>query len=244
MAPATIGTLAADAKLRTKQIQRGHDLFSFGEALHLVEHARSDPLLSFMWVAFCRFLGKGRERRRVVPRVSPAGERGGLILDGTDRGRADIGDKIVDVDGQTLHGGDHCKCDQSKNQSIFGHVLTFSVFDQALHPIEHPQFEPPLLSFHMECAIPFPLTLPPWQRRARIVELLSPGKEAGGLGLSLASSGGQLGTDICVDSVDIGGQRLHGGNGCEGDQSNHQRVLDEVLTLFLHQKGLHLNLEL
>ena len=34
------------------------------------------------------------------------------------------------------------------------------------------------------------------------------------------------------DSVDIDGQSLHRRDCCEGDQSNHQRIFDEVLTFF------------
>jgi hypothetical protein len=74
---------------------------------------------------------------------------------------------------------------------------------------------------------------------------LSLGKERGGLvcsGLTLRI-GLERSADVAVGSVDIVGQRLHGGDCCEGNQRKHQRILDEVLTLFVHQKGLHLDRE-
>ncbi len=66
----------------------------------------------------------------------------------------------------------------------------------------------------------------------------SPGKEKVCSG-PLLPSGGEGGADSCEDRVDIVGHRLHAGDCCEGDQSNHQRIFDEVLTLFPLDQALH-----
>jgi hypothetical protein len=56
-----------------------------------------------------------------------------------------------------------------------------------------------------------------------------------------ASDGGvERRSDVYEGSVDIGGQLLHTDSCCEGDQGNHQGVLDQILTFFLQQQGLHL----
>jgi hypothetical protein len=47
----------------------------------------------------------------------------------------------------------------------------------------------------------------------------------------------------CEDIVDIDGQRLHGRDCCEGDQGNHQRIFDEVLTFFPLDQALHPGVE-
>jgi hypothetical protein len=59
----------------------------------------------------------------------------------------------------------------------------------------------------------------------------------------LLPSGGEGGADSCEEPVDIVGHRLHAGDCCEGDQSNHQRIFDEVLTLFPLDQALHPGVE-
>ena len=45
------------------------------------------------------------------------------------------------------------------------------------------------------------------------------------------------------DSVDIDGKCLHCGDCCKGDQSNHQRIFDEVLAFFPLGQALHPGVE-
>jgi len=47
--------------------------------------------------------------------------------------------------------------------------------------------------------------------------------------------GGNRSGDVAECSVDVGGKCLHAGSCSEGDQSDDQRVLDQILTFFLHQ---------
>ena len=57
------------------------------------------------------------------------------------------------------------------------------------------------------------------------------------------ASGDEGCADCCEDVVDIDGQRLHGRNCCEGNQSNHQRIFDEVLAFFPLGQALHPGVE-
>src|SRR5258708_4590105 len=64
--------------------------------------------------------------------------------------------------------------------------------------------------------------------------------EWNGAGDPLSRSDGAVerGADVDKSGVDTGGQRTHAGSGREGDQSNHQRVFNQILTFFLHHQGL------
>jgi hypothetical protein len=77
----------------------------------------------------------------------------GLLLAGTDERHADADQSIVEGGGQRIHTGNCGEGDRSKCQSIFDYVLTVFLLDQALHPREHPQFEPPLRSFLCELPV-------------------------------------------------------------------------------------------
>jgi hypothetical protein len=69
-----------------------------------------------------------------------------------------------------------------------------------------------------------------------------PARKGECFGLTL-TSGDEGGADSCEERVDIVGHPLHAGHCCEGDQSNHQRILDEVLTLFPLDQALHPGVE-
>jgi len=55
---------------------------------------------------------------------------------------------------------------------------------------------------------------------------------------------GELGADVGEGRVDLGGDRVHARNGGEGDERDNERVLDQVLALFvaikIHQEVFHL----
>src|SRR5579863_8680636 len=53
----------------------------------------------------------------------------------------------------------------------------------------------------------------------------------------------ELITDIGESGIDVARDRLHAGGGCQGDQRGDQRVLDQILTLFV-AKDLCLHIEL
>ena len=80
----------------------------------------------------------------------------GMILAGTSERHADV-DQGMSMAWPAFHAGDCREGDQSKHQSIFDQVLTFFPHDQAPHPREHPQFEPPLRSFLYDLPVPFAL---------------------------------------------------------------------------------------
>jgi hypothetical protein len=57
------------------------------------------------------------------------------------------------------------------------------------------------------------------------------------------ASGNEGCANGCEDSIDIDSHRLHGGDCGEGDQSNHQRIFDEILTFFPLDQAPHPGIE-
>ena len=55
------------------------------------------------------------------------------------------------------------------------------------------------------------------------------------IGFRLRDVGRQLGGDVGEGGADAGGERLHGNSCSKSDEGYDQGVLDQVLTLFLHQ---------
>lgn len=71
---------------------------------------------------------------------------------------------------------------------------------------------------------------------------ISPSKEQGELLLvqplnrsELAGVRVKSGSDVRESGVDVAGQRLHASRRREGDKSNNESILDQILTFFTHQ---------
>ena len=58
-------------------------------------------------------------------------------------------------------------------------------------------------------------------------------------GRGLGTGGADRGGDIGAGRIQAGGKSLHASGGSESDECNDQGILDEILTIFLHQV-LHL----
>src|SRR5580698_3319530 len=63
-------------------------------------------------------------------------------------------------------------------------------------------------------------------------------------GEELAYVAAQGAADVAEGSVEAGGQSLHAGGSAEGDQSNNQRIFDQILTFLAACQILELHIHL
>ena len=116
-------------------------------------------------------------------------------------------------------------------------VLTFFPHDQALHPgVEHPQSRR-LRSFRYE----FVGLLVSLERESVLGRAGSPGKEAGACVFTARHCSHQIRAERralrrCCEGRLISVANVFMPTVPQSDQSDHQRVLDEVLTFFFHQR--------